>query len=209
MPIRIALVNDDEVVGHGLGAMLRPYEDRVQVATLAGNGPSRPVDVALCDTVGRTRATAEIAELTRNPAVLRTVVYTWNFQPWFARQCLDAGASGYLSKSLPAADLVNALLAVHDGKQVIAPAPGARGEGDWPGREEGLTAREAEVLTLIAQGCSNVEIAELTCLSINSIKSYIRSCYRKIDVTSRSRAVLWGIEHGLGPDSLRTSAEPA
>ena len=86
-----------------------------------------------------------------------------------------------------------------------APTAG-RGElvgGDWPGREEGLTAREAEVLALITQGLTNAEIVERTGLSINSIKSYIRSCYRKIDVTSRSRAVLWGLAHGFTPDRLR------
>src|SRR5919107_390582 len=51
--------------------------------------------------------------------------------------------------------------------------------GDWPGRAEGLTAREAEVIALITQGLSNIEIAEKAILSINSIKSYIRSAYRK------------------------------
>jgi DNA-binding CsgD family transcriptional regulator len=75
--------------------------------------------------------------------------------------------------------------------------------GDWPGREEGLTPRESEVLALITQGMSNSEILERTRLSINSVKSYIRSCYRKIGVTSRSRAVLWGVDHGFQPDRIR------
>nr|MBA2309244.1 response regulator transcription factor [Pseudonocardiales bacterium] len=91
------------------------------------------------------------------------------------------------------------------------PSPGRRGQvgGDWPGREEGLTAREAEVLSLITMGLSNLEIAERTSLSVNSIKSYIRSCYRKIDVDSRSKAVLWGVAHGLRPDRIRVQGSPA
>jgi DNA-binding CsgD family transcriptional regulator len=79
--------------------------------------------------------------------------------------------------------------------------------GDWPGREEGLTARESEVLSLITQGYSNNDIVETTMLSINSIKSYIRSAYRKIGVTSRSRAILWGIDHGFQPDRSRMTGD--
>jgi len=207
MPIRITLVNDDEVVVRGLDAMLRSYSHHVQVTELtADQRPMEPVDIALLDTFGQTGGSStRVVDLVRNPAVRRVVVYTWNFQPWLAKEAIDLGASGYLSKSLSARELVNALVDVHSGKEVVSPAPQTSRMvgGDWPGREEGLTAREAEVLTLITQGYSNAEIADLTCLSINSIKSYIRSCYRKIGVTSRSKAVLWGIEHGMRPDSMR------
>ena len=68
---------------------------------------------------------------------------------------------------------------------------------DWPGRSEGLSDREAEIIALITQGKSNAEIAALTYLSINSVKTYIRTGYRKIGVSSRTQAVLWGIEHGF------------
>jgi NarL family two-component system response regulator LiaR len=62
---------------------------------------------------------------------------------------------------------------------------------------------------LITQGLSNAEIAERTHLSINSIKTYIRSCYRRIGASSRTNAVLWGIEHGFRPDRIRiTHPEP-
>ena len=74
---------------------------------------------------------------------------------------------------------------------------------DWPGRSEGLTARESETLALITQGKSNAEVAANMFLSTNSVKSYIRSTYRKIGVTSRTQAVLWGIEHGFQPDRHR------
>ena len=74
---------------------------------------------------------------------------------------------------------------------------------DWPGRGEGLTDREAEILALITQGKSNAEVAALTYLSPNTIKSYIRTIYRKIDVLSRTQAVLWGVKHGFTPDHNR------
>ena len=73
----------------------------------------------------------------------------------------------------------------------------------WPGREWGLTEREAEVLALITQGLSNQEIAERSYLSINSVKTYIRTAYRKIGVTRRSQAVVWGMKHGFEPDRVR------
>ena len=63
--------------------------------------------------------------------------------------------------------------------------------------------REAEILALITQGLSNAEVADRTHLSINSVKTYIRSAYRRIGVRSRTEAVLWGVEHGFRPDRLR------
>ena len=62
---------------------------------------------------------------------------------------------------------------------------------DWPGRTEGLTDRKRKSLTLITQGKSDIEIAQVMNLSINAVKTYIRSAYRKIGVTRRSAAILW------------------
>ncbi|GGF45774.1 hypothetical protein GCM10011519_19590 [Marmoricola endophyticus] len=76
------------------------------------------------------------------------------------------------------------------------PVPGQ----DWPGRHEGLTVRESDILLLVAHGLCNQDISERLFLSINSIKSYIRSAYRKMAVESRTQAVLWAIEHGFRPD---------
>ena len=76
-----------------------------------------------------------------------------------------------------------------------------------PGRtgrvEPKVTEREREILALITQGKRNDEVAELTYLSKNSIKSYIRTAYRKIGVSSRTQAVLWGVAHGFLPDHHR------
>jgi DNA-binding CsgD family transcriptional regulator len=102
--------------------------------------------------------------------------------------------------------LVTALEAVHAGDIVISEPPRrARAANglDWPGRREGLSDREAEILALITQGRSNAEVAVLTFLSPNTVKSYIRMVYRKIDVASRTQAVLWGVDHGFTPDYSR------
>jgi len=200
-PLHVVVVDDDELVAHGLAAMLAPYQDQVVVDEPVIDGPSPHADIALYDTFGRPDTDhGRLAELISQPSFGKVVVWTWNFQPWLAADSTQMGACGYLSKSLNATDLLNALVDVHAGKTVISPSASAGGE--WPGSERGLTARESEVLTLITQGHSNADIAAMTCLSINSIKSYIRSCYRKIDVGSRSQAVLWGIEHGMRPERM-------
>jgi len=209
--IRLAIVNDYEVVVHGLASMLRSYSDRIEVVEGDANThPESRVDIALFDTFAQSfRDRERIARLVSDPRIDKVVVYTWSADDPSVGQTRVPGIAAYISKRLAASDLVSALERVHDGDPVRLHDSG-RGPlvgGDWPGREEGLTARESEVLSLITQGYSNNDIVETTMLSINSIKSYIRSAYRKIGVTSRSRAILWGIDHGFQPDRSRLSPD--
>ncbi len=69
--------------------------------------------------------------------------------------------------------------------------------GGYAGEADGLSPREATVLGRVVQGLSNQEIADELYLSINSVKTYIRSAYRKIEAVSRAQAVAWGIQHGF------------
>ncbi len=211
MGIRLAIVNDYEVVVHGLASMLRSYNERVEVVEVDVNAhPESAVDIALFDTFAQSyRDRERIARLVSDPKISKVVVYTWSADDPAVSAERVPGIAAYISKRLAAGELVTALERVHAGDTVRLQDAG-RGSligGDWPGREEGLTARESEVLSLITQGHSNNDIVETTMLSINSIKSYIRSAYRKIGVTSRSRAILWGIDHGFQPDRGRMTGE--
>jgi DNA-binding NarL/FixJ family response regulator len=206
--ILVAIVNDYDVVTTGLATMLDGYRDRVVIAELDSNlGVDDHVDIVLYDTFAQPESDVdELSTLVRNPRAKRVVVYTWNFHPDLIRRGREQGMHGYLSKTLSASDLVTSLEAVHAGEMVISDqAPRARTNPglDWPGRPEALTDREAEVLALITQGMSNAQVAGLTFLSPNTIKSYIRSIYRKIGVESRTQAVLWGVDHGFTPDHRR------
>ena len=207
MTIRLAIVDDYEVVIRGLADMLRSATDEIEVVELDAQEPvGQRVDIALYDTFAQGQGDSpEVEELVANPLVGRVAVYTWNLDDRLVQAALSQGVSAYLSKTLAADELAEALRAVHEGKEVVSPAPGSGPllQGDWPGREEGLTAREAEVIALITQGYSNADIAARASLSINSVKSYIRSSYRKMGVTSRTNAVLWGLDHGMSPDRLR------
>jgi DNA-binding NarL/FixJ family response regulator len=206
--IRVALVNDYDVVVLGLARILEPYADRVVIAEIDTNSPVEDaVDVVLYDAFAQPESDrSELCQLVGHARSGRVVVYTWNLHPELVDRAMGQGASGYLSKALPGRDLVAALEAVHGGEVVISePEQRVRtvSGSDWPGRGEGLTDRESEVLALITQGMSNAEVADLTYLSPNTIKSYIRSVYRKIGVTSRTQAVLWGVQHGFQPDRRR------
>ena len=135
------------------------------------------------------------------------MIYSWNLKPELIEEALAGGASGYLSKVLTGPAIVDALERIKAGEIVVLAGDfesSVDGAGDWPGREAGLSPREAEIIALITQGLSNQEIADRAYLSINSVKTYIRSAYRKIGVTKRTQAVIWGIDNGFRPDSLRT-----
>ena len=73
----------------------------------------------------------------------------------------------------------------------------------FPGSRGAAKSKEGLVIALITQGKSNAEVAELTYLKPNTVKSYIRSTYRKIGASSRTQAVLWGVRHGFVPDHER------
>jgi DNA-binding NarL/FixJ family response regulator len=207
-PITVALVDDYDVVVVGVAHMLDPYRDRVLIAEIDTNAPLHdPVDIVLYDSFAQPESDrSEVSMLIENPRAHRVVVYTWNFHPDLVRTARDQGVHGYLSKSLPARDLVAALEAVHAGEVVVSDPPRrARSANglNWPGRGEGLTDRESEILALITQGKNNAEVAALTYLSPNTVKSYIRTIYRKIGVASRTQAVLWGVNSGFSPDHHR------
>ena len=207
-PITVAIVDDYDVVVMGVAKILDQYRDRVVVAEIDTNAPvSDPVDVVLYDAFAQPESDQqEIGVLVQNPSARKVVVFTWNFDPALVASAREQGVHGYLSKALPARELVAALEAVHAGEVVVTEVPGrvrpANGL-DWPGRGEGLTDRESEILALITQGLSNADVAAHTYLSPNTVKSYIRSMYRKIGVESRTQAVLWGVDHGFVPDHRR------
>ena len=217
-PIRVAIVNDYEIVVAGVAAMLEPYADRVAVVELDSGLPVvSDVDVILYDTFAAIQGDGvDLEELVRDSDA-QVVIFSWNVHAGLVQKALARGAAGYLSKGPPAAEIGAGLEAVHRGERVLPSAAATAAEKDhdedpvaaraWPGREHGLSAREAEVLALITQGLSNQEVAQRTYLSINSVKTYIRTAYRKIGVTRRSQAVIWGMQHGFEPDRQRSVAE--
>ncbi len=209
--LRVAIVNDYEIVIAGVAAALAPFHERVVVVELDSQLPViSEVDVILYDTFGQVQGDGVDLEDLVHGSDAKVVIFSWNVQPELVDRALAKGAAGYLSKELNAEEMIAAVEAVCAGEVVRPATGGSTGDerGAWPGRDHGLSAREAEVIALITQGLSNDEIAKMTYLSINSVKTYIRTGYRKIDVTRRSQAVIWGMKHGFEPDVLRVVKGP-
>ncbi|HSP61187.1 MAG TPA: response regulator transcription factor [Ornithinimicrobium sp.] len=226
-PVTVAILNDYEVVVRGVHAMLEPFADRVEVVEVAAGVPVRSdVDVVLYDTFSAPQVDSADFDLAIGRDGFGAVcVYSWDTDARLVEIALSKGCRGYLDKGLEAGELVAAIERVAAGELVVSPSrshvvpigpqlelisdrdPQDRGvellPGDWPGRQHGLSPREAEVVALITQGMTNVDIAARAFLSINSVKTYIRSAYRKIGVTRRSQAVRWGMQNGLAPDTMR------
>ena len=209
--MRLAIVDDFPVVVAGVASFLAAeHIDVVETGTL--KAVLSDVDIVLYDSFAQIEGEGlDLEDFVRDSGGAKVVVYSWNLDPRLIEQVVARGASGYLSKVLTGAPIVAALERVMHGEIVILPGlreSSVNAAGDWPGRSIGLTPREAEIIALITHGLNNEEIAKRAFLSINSVKTYIRTAYRKMNVSSRSQAVLWGVDHGFRPETLR-SIDPA
>ena len=197
-PVRVAAVNDYELVVLGLARMLEQFPDRVEVVEtlVIGEPVEVPVDVALYDTYGRSGVAAPaLRTLVAMENVSAVAVFSLDLTPDFIADGRLAGAQGFISKALPADQIVDAIERVAAGEQVIAmptpPEPEAIDEIDWPGKAEGLTERESEVLVLLSEGLSNREIGAALFLGYETVKSYLRDVYAKLGVRNRVEAANW------------------
>jgi DNA-binding CsgD family transcriptional regulator len=206
-PVRLAIASDFEIVVAGVEGMLAAHRDRVVMVELPARGSMSPgVDVVLWDSSARPdRDGIDLRELAGQGAKL--IAFDWDAYPASVETASTPDVSCRLSIDLTGLELVEAVESVCDIRAVGGRDP-ERGDGswsgDWPGVEQGLTRREAEVLGLIARGLSNQEIANATYLSINSVKFHIRTAYRKLGVTRRSQAVGWGLRHGFASVDTRS-----
>ena len=216
--IRVVIADDQRVVREGL-AMVLGLLDGVEVVGAASDGNEavalavdlRP-DVVLmdlrmprCDGIEATRQLRE-----RQPAT-KVVVLTTYADDESVIEAFRAGARGYLTKDAGGEEIRQALRRVLDDDAVIdpavqhhlvdaiataAPAP-AQSRPSAPRLPDGLTPREAEVLSLIATGLSNAEIAARLVVSEGTVKSHINHLFAKIDARDRAQVVTYAYQHGL------------
>jgi len=215
MAIRVLVADDQRVVREGLSTLLGLL-DGVEVVGTAADGNEavtralqlRP-DVVLmdlrmphCDGVQATRLLRE------RDASIKVLMLTTYADDRSVIEALQAGARGYLTKDSGAEEIRQALLRVTSGQAAIDPAvqhhlvsaiaDGPQTVADSARRlPDGLTAREAQVLTLIASGLSNAEIADRLVVSETTVKSHINHLFAKTGVRDRAQAVSYAYRHGL------------
>ena len=186
-PMTIGVINDYEVIVRGVAAMLEPYRDRVAVIEVdAGGLPTVPMDVALFDTFAGRRHTLGRAEaMVRDRACQHVVLYTWDAAPPFVRAADEVGVSGILLKTRAADALVEGLERIVAGERV-----GFEEVDSTDRRRTELSDRESEVLALIARGLTNAQIAAELFLSVETVKTYVKRLYAKLDVHNRAQAAV-------------------
>lgn len=207
--IRILIVDDHPIVREGLAAVLDAQED-MQVAGEAGDGDeavSRFIeiqpDIVLMDlAMPGTDGVEAIRKIRAETPSAKVVVLTAYDTDDRIFQAVQAGARGYLLKGAPRDEIFRAIREVDNGGSLLEPAVAGklltrvgdilRGEGI-----EQLTPRELDILTLMARGLRNKEIASQLFITERTVKFHANAIYRKLDVSSRTEAVSKALRHGL------------
>jgi NarL family two-component system response regulator LiaR len=193
--IRVALVNDYEIVLEGLRAFFRKYEPEIRVVELKVKAkPKRSVDVTLFDTYGEAEAMRQRArDLASDPSNGAIIVFSFSDDVALAHSLLRAGAQGFISKATPANQIVDGIRAAARGNRVLLTQRSQHAvmpdELRWPGRDVHLTERESELLALLPTGMTNRELGEHLYISENTIKTQLRHLFSKLAVHNRAQAV--------------------
>ncbi|WP_067969850.1 response regulator [Mycolicibacter icosiumassiliensis] len=214
MPVRLVLVDDHEMVIEGLRAMLTAFADRIEVIGQAINAEQAMAviaetdpDVVLCDVRMRGESGLDLCLALRERDPERKVVMLSVYDDeQYLFEALRVGAAGYLLKSISSDDLVHQIELAHRGETVIDPGLAARAAGTaarlqrdefWPGARQGLTQRESEILAYMVSGLSNRGIATKLVIGDETVKSHLRSIYRKLGVSDRTGAVATALREGI------------
>jgi len=213
--IRVVVVDDQALVRGGLAMVLNHQED-IEVVAEAGTGVEaietarrhRPdvilMDIRMPDMDGLEATSRIVAEADWG---VRVLILTTFDPDEYVYRALRAGASGFVFKDIPPAELVSAVRTVADGGALLAPSITRRLVSQFAerlavdtavsGRLERLTEREREVVAAIARGSSNGEICEELFIGAATVKSHVSSILTKLGLRDRAQVVVFAYESGL------------
>ncbi len=210
--IRIVLTGDVRLSREGLRRLLEGQADLEVVGEASGGEDALEVvtrlqpDVIVLDTGTRGDGLEMTRRLARDVPRSRILVLTVREDGEILVRARQAGASGVLMRESGAADLLRTIRAVHRGEQVLDPSTGWKvldhlaqlvGGGAPPGGTDQLTAREREVLQLLAEGRSYREITERLFITTNTLKTHIRHLQRKLGTQNRLQTVAYALRQGF------------
>jgi DNA-binding NarL/FixJ family response regulator len=204
LPVTVGVYSQQEIVREGVVSLLSKHPDKVMVlATPTRAGEPEP-DVVLYDVMalleGDTRLLGYLVDRTAS----KVLAVGHELRPDLVGQAITTGVDGFFDIGADEKALLTAVESAatgwEEGDPGIDPTVGSSGSAardNQLGAGVGLSEREVQILSLIARDLSNEQIASTLFLSINSVKTYIRTAYRKIGVQSRGPAVGWAIRHGF------------
>jgi two-component system response regulator NreC len=206
-PIPIVLADDHKVVRSGL-RMLLESAGHFEVLAESGDVPGtieavlrcRPRVLVLDLNMGGESSLESIPRLRADAPYTQIVVLTMQDNPAFARAALRAGAVGYVLKDAADVELMSAVELAAEGRTYLNPELGAKlasEPAETDARPDNLSAREMEVLKLIALGHTNAEIASSLFLSVRTVESHRAHIQQKIRLTTRAELVAYARDHGL------------
>jgi DNA-binding NarL/FixJ family response regulator len=214
--IRLVLAEDHAVVRQGTKQLLQRYAD-LEVVGEAADGEEavavvkdRKPDVAILDVrmprMTGIEATRKIKAECPDVAIL---ILTAHDDDEYVFALLEAGANGYLLKTAEIEELVRAIHAVHAGQPALDPLITRKVVSQFMSGKslpdmmsqvsdgmEGLTGRELEVLQMVGQGLTNKEVAQRLFISDRTVQAHLSNIFSKLQVTSRTEAVMYGIRKG-------------
>lgn len=205
--IRVLIVDDHAVLRSGL-RLLIDNEPDIEVVGEASDGAAAlervqalQPDVVLMDiSLPDMNGIQVIRQIKEGECPCSILVLTMHPEASYLRPALDAGADGYVVKSVADDELLDAIRAVHRGHSFLRPQAVAVLLDDSPGRElpqEVLSEREFEVLELVARGYTNAEIGRQLYLSPKTVDTYRRRVMQKLDLQTRADLVDYALRHGL------------
>ena len=203
----IQVVTTQPVVASGIVALLEGRHGALLITT---DGPlDAEPEVVFYDVIGLHEGDGSDLDYWVAHTSSIVVAVARDLRPDLGAEAFARGAIAAISLGATAEDFLEVIEAALTGHIADSRVAQDAEEGSRLGKDVGLTHREADVIGLIVRGRSNREIGEEMYLSTNTVKSYIRSAYRKMGVGSRSQAVTWGVQRGfpLGTAGEPTSAE--
>jgi DNA-binding NarL/FixJ family response regulator len=220
MPIRVLLVDNQTLLRHGIRLILQSARD-IEVIGEAADGNEAvdkavalSPDIVLIESVlAGGDSIAVIRAIKQRCPSARNLVLSSQGDPEVFRKTAAAGAIGYILKNISPEDLVNAIRATHSGRTILSPtiaqqivrhfsfaeesANGNCNRGAIRGQTPGPTRQEIEVLSLVARGLSDKEIAAQLFLTEAAVKTRLRHIYRKLGLNNRAQAAVFIVERGL------------